>query len=137
MAREQLELVEIPEARVEVLVLALEVRAIPFACQMHLSGPRALRVGERQRGARPACANPGPSLRRREALQGADGAAVALRSDRGRGARCRVPCRAGAAESRKAARVLRGLSAQRSTASRSLMCAASRNLRPPYFTKGI
>ena len=30
-----------------------------------------------------------------------------------------------------------GLSAQRSTASRSLTCAASRNLRPPYFTYGM
>jgi hypothetical protein len=38
---------------------------------------------------------------------------------------------------RNAASVLRGLSAQRSTASMSLMCAASRNFRPPYFTNGI
>ena len=38
---------------------------------------------------------------------------------------------------RKAAIVLRGLSAQRSTASRSFTCAASRNFRPPYFTYGI
>ena len=38
---------------------------------------------------------------------------------------------------RNAATVLRGLSAQRSTAIRSLMCAASRNFRPPYFTYGI
>ena len=32
---------------------------------------------------------------------------------------------------------LRGLSAQRSSASRSLTCAASRNLSPPYFTNGM
>src|SRR4029077_20102543 len=37
---------------------------------------------------------------------------------------------------RKAASVLRGLSAQRSTPSRSLMWASSRKFRPPYFTKG-
>jgi len=35
---------------------------------------------------------------------------------------------------RNAAMRLRGLSAQRSTASRSFTCAASRNLSPPYFT---
>ena len=35
---------------------------------------------------------------------------------------------------RNAATRFFGLSAQRSTASRSLTCAASRNLRPPYFT---
>ncbi len=38
---------------------------------------------------------------------------------------------------RNAAMVLRGLSAQRSTASMSLTCAASRNFRPPYFTNGM
>ena len=38
---------------------------------------------------------------------------------------------------RNAARELRRLSAQRSTASMSLMCAASRNFRPPYFTNGM
>ena len=38
---------------------------------------------------------------------------------------------------RKAASRLRGFSTQRSTASTSLTWAASRNFRPPYFTKGI
>jgi len=42
-------LVEIAEARVEVLVLPLEVRTIPLAREMHLSGPWALRVGERDK----------------------------------------------------------------------------------------
>ena len=38
---------------------------------------------------------------------------------------------------RNAAMRFFGLSAQRSTASRSFTCAASRNLSPPYFTYGM
>src|SRR6266404_9780748 len=38
---------------------------------------------------------------------------------------------------RKPARASRGFSAQRRIASRSLMCAASINLSPPYLTNGM
>ena len=44
---QQLELIEVAQARVELLVQALEVRPVPLAHQIHLSRPRALRIGER------------------------------------------------------------------------------------------
>src|SRR6185437_7579070 len=48
LAGEHLELIEVAQARVEMLVLPLEMRAIPLAYEMHLSCPRALRIGKRE-----------------------------------------------------------------------------------------
>ena len=81
--------------------------------------------------ARPSCA----SARRRELRQACPGMrrwprSASKHARRRRPARCRA---AAAARERRAMRFF-GLSAQRSTASMSLTCAASRNFRPPYFT---
>src|SRR6185437_7722784 len=48
LAGKHLELIEVAEPSVKMLVLPLEMRAIPFAREMHLSRPRALRVRERE-----------------------------------------------------------------------------------------
>ncbi len=49
LARQQLELIEIADARVEVFVQPLEVRPIPLAHLVHLALPLPLRVGEIRR----------------------------------------------------------------------------------------
>ena len=43
-----LELIQVAQARVEVLVDALEVRPVPLAHEVHLADPLALRIRERQ-----------------------------------------------------------------------------------------
>src|SRR5215469_4716632 len=65
LSRQQLQLLEITQPRVEMLVQTLEVRAIPLAHHIDLTRPRPLRIGECQHELNQALPDDVRSLRRR------------------------------------------------------------------------
>src|SRR6185436_4399396 len=101
------------------VVETLEVRQVPLAHALHLPFPRRIGASISTEPVFSACHEPSASKRvnTRAAPAG--------------------PTPGRSCSARNAAMRFFGLSAQRSTASRSLTCAASRNLRPPYFTYGM
>src|SRR6185437_1414272 len=78
LAGEHLQLIEVAQARMEMFVLPLEMRAVPLPREVYLSGPRPLRVGERDEELEELAPVLRRPLRWREGLQGLQGAAVCL-----------------------------------------------------------
>ena len=132
-----LQLHEIGAARRGVLVHAFEVRLVPVAGVGDLGRPAGAADVQRQHRLDEA----GPlrlehARRRRHLVQRGDRVrASCMRSS----TRCAVvgPTPGISCRRRKPATRSRGFSAKRSSASTSLTCAASRNLRPPNFTNGM
>ncbi len=69
LPRQQLQLIEVPQPRMEVLVEALEMRPVPVARRVHLPLPQPLRVPERAHQLAQLVPGGGRLLRRAEGLQ--------------------------------------------------------------------
>ena len=136
-AGDALQLVEIAGAHDGVGIALLEMRLIPWRTQIEFRRPSCRRAVQAPRISATRSRQAVGRLGRR--LEGGE------RVDRRRGPPCgRAPCPQSpgrcprsSCSTRKPVTRSAGFSAQRSTASMSLTCAASMNLRPPNLTNGM
>ncbi len=135
-----LELQQVGLPRRRVLVDAFEMRLIPEPDALDLGRPaRPPRAAARRSSRRKPASRRPPAAAAGSARAAAPVAAAGGHGPRRSRTRCADAARhpAGAACTRKPATRSRGFSAKRSTASTSLTWAASRNFKPPNFTKGM